>query len=310
MERKYYFRGLGLGIVVTAIIMGAATSRSRAMTDREIIARAKELGMVENTVLADMDVKQAEEFDRSGAEDESGVQDDNGSAAGKDQAAEDETKAGDQAFADGSKAEEINQGQADGNEAGKTDQSQDGSIEAGKTDQSQDGSIEAGKTDQGQDGNSKAGKTDRNQIDSSEVKENNEGSGVDSDTEENRVAGSNGKADKEETAQGNGKSPTEDSKAEAGLINEQDEGDGKQDRPLTGNESKKPAGSASITVSRGDGSHTVAKKLADAGVVSSADNFDQFLCENGYDKKLRTGTFRIPAGADDEQIAKIITGVE
>ncbi len=284
MERKYYFRGLGLGIVVTAIIMGAATSRSRAMTDREIIARAKELGMVENTVLADMDVKQAEEFDRSGAEDESGVQDDNGSAAGKDQAAEDETKAGDQAFADGSKAEEINQGQADGNEAGKTDQSQDGSIEAGKT--------------------------DRNQIDSSEVKENNEGSGVDSDTEENRVAGSNGKADKEETAQGNGKSPTEDSKAEAGLINEQDEGDGKQDRPLTGNESKKPAGSASITVSRGDGSHTVAKKLADAGVVSSADNFDQFLCENGYDKKLRTGTFRIPAGADDEQIAKIITGVE
>ena len=74
MERKYYFRGLGLGIVVTAIIMGAATARSRAMTDREIIARAKELGMVENTVLADMDVKQAEEFDRSGAEDESGVQ--------------------------------------------------------------------------------------------------------------------------------------------------------------------------------------------------------------------------------------------
>ena len=297
MERKYYFRGLGLGIVVTAIIMGAATSRSRAMTDREIIARAKELGMVENTVLADMDVKQAEEFDRSGAGDESGVQDDNGSAAGKDQAAEDETKVGDQAFADGSKAEEINQGQADGNEAGKTDQSQDGSIEAGKT-------------DQGQDGNSKAGKTDRNQIDSSEVKENNEGSGVDSDTEENRVDGSNGKADKEETAQGNGKSPTEDSKAEAGLINEQDGGDGKQDRPLTGNESKKPAGSASITVSRGDGSHTVAKKLADAGGVSSADNFDQFLCENGYDKKLRTGTFRIPAGADDEQIAKIITGVE
>ena len=65
-----------------------------------------------------------------------------------------------------------------------------------------------------------------------------------------------------------------------------------------------------ITVNSGDGSHTVAKKLADAGVVISADDFDAFLCQYGYDKKLRTGTFSIPADASDEQIAKIVTGME
>ena len=53
MERRYYLRGLGVGIAVTAVIMGVMTSRDAKMTDREVIARAKELGMVESTVLLD-----------------------------------------------------------------------------------------------------------------------------------------------------------------------------------------------------------------------------------------------------------------
>ena len=65
-----------------------------------------------------------------------------------------------------------------------------------------------------------------------------------------------------------------------------------------------------ITISHGDGSYTVARKLADVGVVTSADSFDTFLCQNGYDKRLRTGTFSIPADASDEQIARIVTGAE
>ena len=66
-------------------------------------------------------------------------------------------------------------------------------------------------------------------------------------------------------------------------------------------------GTKTVTISSGDGSYTVAKKLADAGVVSSADAYDDYLCANGYDKKLRPGTFTIPANAGDEQIAKIVT---
>ena len=75
----------------------------------------------------------------------------------------------------------------------------------------------------------------------------------------------------------------------------------------------KPSASVKIervTVASGDGSYQVALKLKEAGVVMSAETFDDFLCEKGYDKKLRTGTFRIPTDASDEQIARILTGQE
>lgn len=48
MKLKYYLRGLGIGIVVTAFLMGVALSgRRKEMTDDEIRTRALELGMVE-----------------------------------------------------------------------------------------------------------------------------------------------------------------------------------------------------------------------------------------------------------------------
>ncbi|SDB39132.1 hypothetical protein [Butyrivibrio sp. INlla16] len=48
MKLKYYLRGLGLGIVLTAVIMGIALGKRTAkMSDEEIIKRAKQLGMVE-----------------------------------------------------------------------------------------------------------------------------------------------------------------------------------------------------------------------------------------------------------------------
>ena len=78
----------------------------------------------------------------------------------------------------------------------------------------------------------------------------------------------------------------------------------------TANEIITSAAVKTITVKSGDGSYTVAKKLADVGVVTSAETFDTFLCQNGYDKRLRTGTFSIPADASDEQIARIVTGAE
>ncbi len=45
MKLRYYLRGLGIGIFVTALIMTIASSGKGAMTDEEIIQRAMELGM-------------------------------------------------------------------------------------------------------------------------------------------------------------------------------------------------------------------------------------------------------------------------
>ena len=47
MKLKYYLRGLGIGIIVTTVILMISFSgRSESLTDDEIIARAKQLGMV------------------------------------------------------------------------------------------------------------------------------------------------------------------------------------------------------------------------------------------------------------------------
>ncbi len=57
MKLKYYLRGLGIGIIVTAVVMGAASgNRKETLSDREIKERAAELGMVEQgSSLADLE---------------------------------------------------------------------------------------------------------------------------------------------------------------------------------------------------------------------------------------------------------------
>ena len=48
MKLKYYLRGMGIGIILTAIVMGFALGgRKAAISDAQIIERARALGMVE-----------------------------------------------------------------------------------------------------------------------------------------------------------------------------------------------------------------------------------------------------------------------
>jgi len=57
VKLQYYLRGLGVGILVTAIIMGTIiTGQEKELTDAEIKKRATELGMVEQNslVLSDL----------------------------------------------------------------------------------------------------------------------------------------------------------------------------------------------------------------------------------------------------------------
>ena len=50
---KMYLRGLGIGIIVTAIILIIARNTGNKMSDREIIERAEELGMVMKETTSD-----------------------------------------------------------------------------------------------------------------------------------------------------------------------------------------------------------------------------------------------------------------
>lgn len=230
MELKYYLRGLGIGIAMTAIIMGIALSGKGKMTDEDIIARAKELGMVENTVLLD---GTDEDADAAAADNVGGTGQDIAELPQEDNVTDDSTA---------------------------TDQ--DDVTAIGNTEQDQD---------------------DVTATDGTEADSNDTASDVDTATNQGDVTIGSTEADSETDSE------TRSDNADEAITS---------------------AALKTITIKGGDGSYTVAKKLEDVGVVTSASNFDTFLCEHGYDKRLRTGTFSIPADASDEQIARIVTGAE
>lgn len=66
MKLKYYLRGIGIGMVVTAVIMSISfASRSQTMTDEEIKIRARELGMKESTILIESSLPSEESPEES-----------------------------------------------------------------------------------------------------------------------------------------------------------------------------------------------------------------------------------------------------
>lgn len=62
-----------------------------------------------------------------------------------------------------------------------------------------------------------------------------------------------------------------------------------------------------ITIRRGTGSRAVCSMLAEAGLIEDAAAFDQYLIDSGYSKRISAGTFEIPAGASEEDMAKVIS---
>lgn len=262
MELKYYLRGLGLGIVVTAIIMGIASSRGKAMTDDEIIARAKQLGMTENRVLTEAASEDADTGEDGAGNDvgNSGTDDD-----GEDTAP---------AQSDEMRSEEVTQPE---NEMQNTPESRnDASSDSNGTLAATDNTTVSGVPDDGETGQGvQTGQNAQNGQDTQAGQNAESGQGAQEAAAEHDEDGENAPEQAGET----------DQRAE--------EASGK---------------SAVITVGSGDGSYTVSKKLEDAGAVGSASAFDTFLCENGYDKKIRAGHYTIPPNASNDQIARMITG--
>lgn len=230
MERKYYLRGLGLGIVVTAVIMGLALSGKRTMTDEEVIARAKTLGMVENTESMLLSDAAAQEDDEAQEAEET------------EQVADPAEQEPQEAVTEEAVMEENSQ--ADVSEGDNTEEEDSEDTQA---------VTSAQESDPAEQDAEEAADAKQPETDASETQ-------------------------------------TEQAAAETESIDNQQE--------------------VTITIVSGDSSYSVAKKLADAGIVLTAESYDAYLCANGYDKKLRTGTFAIPKTASDEQIARIVTGME
>lgn len=186
MKLKYYLRGLGIGILITTVILSLAGIGRKNMTDEEVVKRAKELGMVESTLLSDLP--------------------------------------------DQTKAEEVRPTEPETSEPETSLQPETSEPEAGPEPEEPDSTPETPVA-----------------------------------PEETPVSPEDGNPDT-------------------------------------------PAGeTVTLVIGRGESSTTVSKNLKKAGIVEDAAAFDRFLCNNGYDKKIITGTYEIPYGASEEEIAKIIT---
>ena len=189
MKLKYYLRGLGIGILVTTVILSLAGIGRKNMTDEEVVKRAKELGMVESTLLSDLP--------------------------------------------DQTKTDEVRP------------------TEPGIS----------------------------LQPETSEPEESASTPETPETPKETPVA-------PEETPVAPEETPVS---------------------PEDGNPDTSAGETVTLVIGRGESSTTVSKNLKKAGIVEDAAAFDRFLCNNGYDKKIITGTYEIPYGASEEEIAKIIT---
>lgn len=204
MKLKYYLRGLGIGILITTVILSLAGIGRKNMTDEEVVKRAKELGMVESTLLSDLP--------------------------------------------DQTKAEEVSPTEPETSLQPETSE--------------QESSAEP--------------ETSEPEPETSEP-----------ETSEPEVS-----PEPEESA----------STPETPVAPEETPVSPEDGNPDT------PAGeTVTLVIGRGESSTTVSKNLKKAGIVEDAAAFDRFLCNNGYDKKIITGTYEIPYGASEEEIAKIIT---
>lgn len=257
MKLRYYMRGLGIGIFVTAIFMAVTIhGKTERLTDEQIIERAEALGMemkYSSDVLADT-VSENTAEDTKPAELPNQVKE--------------ETSLANRLAAEEKTGNPLLAGAGVDSSA---DEQDNNAADTAQQDIYHEDPDAAERTE------AKTDTTDRKeQTQDGSVQEN--------------------AAGEKNTAQ----NASADAKA-AG----QDEGVAEE---TSAADTQTVTGAAKqITVSSGDGSDTVARKLYEAGLISDASAYDRYLCQNGYDKKICTGVKTIPAGATEAEIAQILT---
>jgi len=202
---RYYLRGLGIGVLVTAFILGITGENQESLTDAQIIERATALGMVDGDALVLSDLR-ADDTTEEDVQSQEEVQ------ADEDVQPEDDVQA---------------DAQTDENVQVETDVQED---ETSQPDETIDEDLADEEEQPGMD----------------EVQ----------DTEETFVAGD----------------------------------------------------TVTLVIRSGANSYSVSKELEEMGLVADAGEFDDYLCDNGYARIVRVGTYEIERGTAEEEIAKIITG--
>ena len=273
MKLKYYLRGMGIGIILTAIVMGFALGgRKATISDAEVIERAKALGMVDGGVLsqsseAEQENKTSSSFNsETTVESEEITDDSSASITSLDKEGEEIS-------------EEINQGVA-GASKPLSEVAKDEKKESSKESEKEKTETESTKEISSAFENS-----------GTDQKNNSSKTSVNSDTtvesSNNATAGTSHEKNEETVS------------AAAELTTS------------TQTETSSVLGSTTsttktVTIPGGLGSDQVAQILYKEGVIDNAASFNTYLIERKMDRIIRSGVKTIPAGSSYEDIARII----
>ncbi len=220
MKLRYYLRGLGIGMLVTALVLILSGNTGAGMSDEAVKQRAAQLGMVEKdkSVLEDM---------RGG---EASAEDTDREAASVSGDAEDSMVSG------------------EGEAAEQTD-------EAGSGQDEEAVSVPGGEA---------------------------------ADVQENE------------------QTPVQsEEQALAEEIEQRAEEVAERGKEVA--ENSVPVEIVTFTVQQGDTSISVARRAQEMGLVESAADFDVFLCQNGYERRIAIGSYEITVGMTEKEIADLLS---
>ncbi len=275
MKLKYYLRGMGIGVILTAIVMGFALGgRKTAISDAEIIERAKALGMVDSN---------------------SGVLYNSSNEDISDEASE--IASGQTLDEKGEEvSEEINQ------EFASTGESVSDLAEttpSGKTDTAEVLSSER--------------ETENKKIEETVVPATPTTTQTGTDTAKTEPASepaTETAPEQEELTAKADEKPDDTNKTEETVAEKPEEPASAVDEPASAEPAPAPTPATTetktVVIPGGLSSDGVAQVLYNAGVIDNAASFNRFLIDKGKDRIIRSGTKVIPAGSTYEEIANII----
>ena len=303
MKWKSYLIGLGIGIIVTAVIMQIVVGgRKTTMTEEEIIAQARSLGMVfASEVITDgqeatdaSDTTLVTPGQTLSTPGETLFASDNASFAAPDETAAQE----------GATVLSASQGT---NPAG-TDGAM-GSAGAQDADADDEGPLDGEAYGSGG-GTSAAAGTGLSGTGTS-------GSGTGSGTTSGTGTGTTGTGSSTSSggASGTGSGTTgggtSSGTAATSLAEKEAEAAGTSGGTEESASADTPGvdmGSMVMTIPSGVDSEGAARILQDVGLIDDAIAFNNYLCRNGMDRYIRAGTMQVPRGASYEEVARVLTG--
>ena len=268
---RFYLRGLGIGLVVTTLILMVVRLNTHGgeMTDAQIRERAAELGMVDGNSYSLTDAVS------QGKDDESRLNTDVLDKYNTEKPSETERYGnGEVLLSEEGKEADTENADADNTDTANSD------AENADADNTDTASSDAENAD--------AVNTDTENTDTENVDTENAGT----DAQETDTPDS-----KDESGEA-----TDDQKPPVTEETDNKAEDKPADNP------QESVGSGTITIASGSASETAAAVLEKAGIITDAKDFNLYMCRNGYDRRIHPGTYTIDSGLTYEEICKIIAG--